>query len=51
MQQDQLRGKQGVHRGASFVADENIGFSDYSVIQKRNVFFFYFFFFFLLILY
>ena len=40
MQQDQLRGKQGVHRGASFVADENIGFSDYSVIQNTQVFFF-----------
>ena len=43
MQQDQLRGKQGVHRGASFVADENIGFSDYSVGQNTQVFFFFFF--------
>ena len=40
MQQNQLRNKQGVHRGASFVADENIGFSDYSVIQNTQVFFF-----------
>ena len=40
MQQNQLRNKQRVRRGSSFVADENVGFSDYSVIQNTQVFIF-----------